>query len=261
MKSADFQKLHDTSLITGGQRQENLYSVPKRAFTLIELLVVIAIISILAALLLPVLSRAKGAARKTVCISNTRQINLGLRLYADDHGDAIRAMTNKEALYVTYKESIQAYLSRNGSSTNDQLFACPADDFDCDDPAINNLFSFWNPPPAGKCFHRQQTTRYSSYFFNGLSPDEPDARLGQKLFATVREPSRVVLIGELSGAFGISAHERRQPYQFNNAPNVMSFVDGHVSFIRIYWNGVKGFDGVSIFYEPPAGYEYKWSGK
>jgi hypothetical protein len=85
--------------------------------------------------------------------------------------------------------------------------------------------------------------------------------LGQKPFSTVREPSLVVLIGELSGAFGLSAHDRRQSYQFNNAPNVMSFVDGHVSYVRIFWNGVKGFDGVPAFYEPPDGYEYKWSGK
>lgn len=38
----------------------------------------------------------------------------------------------------------------------------------------------------------------------------------------------------------------------------MSFVDGHVSYIPIYWDGVKGFDGISAFYEPPPGYEYKW---
>lgn len=71
----------------------------KRAFTLIELLVVFAIITILAALLLPALSRAEGAARRATCISNARQINLALRMYADDHQDAIRAVTNKEALY------------------------------------------------------------------------------------------------------------------------------------------------------------------
>jgi len=69
----------------------------KRALTLIELLVVLAIIAILAALLLPVLSRAKVAARRTTCTSNIRQINLALRRYADDHEDAIRATTNKSS--------------------------------------------------------------------------------------------------------------------------------------------------------------------
>jgi hypothetical protein len=77
---------------------------------------------------------------------------------------------------------------------------------------------------------------------------------------SVMVASCLAFAGELSGACGRSAHDRKEPYQFNNAPNGMGFVDGHVSYIRIYWNGVKGFDGISAFYEPPAGYDYKWSG-
>ena len=59
----------------------------KRAFTLIELLVVIAIIAILAALLLPSLNGGKASAKRVACVSNERQINLAVRLYADEHGD------------------------------------------------------------------------------------------------------------------------------------------------------------------------------
>src|SRR5438270_995448 len=59
----------------------------RRGFTLIELLVVIAIIAILAAILFPVFAKARAQARKTVGISNLKQLALGTMMYAQDYDE------------------------------------------------------------------------------------------------------------------------------------------------------------------------------
>jgi prepilin-type N-terminal cleavage/methylation domain-containing protein len=212
----------------------------QRAFTLIELLVVIAIIAILAAILLPVLGNATSAAKKTQCANNVRQINMAIHMYADDHNDEVTY--DAADLYYSYKLCITAYIGQSystnaGSITNHAVFVCPSD------PVYFNLGLTYN----------------SSYGFNGVQRATNDYGMAGRKFATVHDPVKTDLNGEIGGGLGQSWHTKPVQQQRQDAQGMGGFVDGHVSYVKIYWNGAGGVDGFPFFYEPPAGYEYKWT--
>jgi prepilin-type N-terminal cleavage/methylation domain-containing protein len=240
-----------------------------KGFTLIELLVVIAIIAILVALLLPVLSSAKAKAKRTECLNNLKQINYGVHMYAGDNGDTLP--NTGTATYILYKEVVKNYVGLHGpSSPQDKVFTCPADTFHYNDSSLVYI-------PHGQ--HEQRTYDFSSCSFNGanlLTTNYPNFAYngvlpgigGQKLSA-IKNSTKTVLVLEASALIPYSWHQPKPPVSggwpmFNDARNMVSFADSHASYINIYWNSTLSYPngGISVaaYYDPPAGYDYQWSG-
>ena len=103
----------------------NPISSPGRGFTLIELLVVIAIIAILAAMLLPALSRAKQKAQLINCLSNLHQLGIANALYCNDKADRF-PFSSRAWPYLPFIDVLtltDPYVSTNNRS----FYKCPAD--------------------------------------------------------------------------------------------------------------------------------------
>jgi hypothetical protein len=137
-----------------------------------------------------------------------------------------------------YKQLVKGYLGLSGAaSPNEQVFVCPSD----------------------PTFHTQLQHAFTSYTFNGYEtgPGVIARITGQRLSA-IKSPTKAVLVGELPAFFGGSWHPLVNT-RYRGARNVLSFVDGHVGFIKIHWDSMP--DSRPADYEPPFGYEYNWDGE
>ncbi|GBC92594.1 hypothetical protein HRbin15_01065 [bacterium HR15] len=120
-----------------------------KGFTLIELLVVIAIIAILAAILFPVFAQAREKARQTECLSNVKQVVLGVYGYVQDYDETFpmfgyRSVRGNIQCAFTFLSAIDPYIK---DKKDKGLFSCPSlrDAMD--------MGSYWNPadPNNGEC--------------------------------------------------------------------------------------------------------------
>ncbi|MCX6362371.1 MAG: DUF1559 domain-containing protein [Armatimonadetes bacterium] len=165
----------------------------RRGFTLIELLVVIAIIAILAAILFPVFARARAMARKTSCLSNLKNINMGMQMYTQDYDERFpfwnwgnRAATPSSTFWAP---AIMPYVK------NTSVFQCPDDVLEWNTPAdwtrdvVDGGAGDPFRTPAGCNFWDRCNPKFNSYAYS-----EPLVWKGK--IATVTNVAGTVMVGE-----------------------------------------------------------------
>jgi len=211
-------------------------------FTLIELLVVIGIIAILAGMLLPALSKAKGAAQKVKCISQLGQLNLASQLYRDDSNGALPSRTDgMTALGGRVPASWPGTLFPYFQSTN--TLRCPTDKA--------NALTGIQPHPVDRVVRSYLLNGWNDHFLARMKRDyKLSALVGRSIHEqAIQEPTQTVLFGEkkddspalymdfLEG-FGNDIqeveHARHAPSkaQKSKGSSVFGFADGSVRSIR-----------------------------
>jgi prepilin-type N-terminal cleavage/methylation domain-containing protein/prepilin-type processing-associated H-X9-DG protein len=149
------------------QSSQEVIPLRSRGFTLIELLVVIAIIAILAAILFPVFARAREKARQTSCLSNVKQIGLGLLMYTQDYDEKFPRGRNSPPGGVdvvgddgvTYHNTCYEWFHMVQPYTkNRDIFHCPSDDT-----------RGWNGPTRSE-LHRYKGYHVTMALHEGWSP-------------------------------------------------------------------------------------------
>jgi prepilin-type N-terminal cleavage/methylation domain-containing protein len=100
----------------------------RSGFTIVELLVVIAVIAILASILFPVFAQVREKGRQTSCLSNVKQIGLGLMMYAQDYDEVfppVFALSPGDQYYyeTSWMNRLQPYARNNG------IFVCPSSSY------------------------------------------------------------------------------------------------------------------------------------
>ncbi|MGO8764883.1 MAG: DUF1559 domain-containing protein [Limisphaerales bacterium] len=158
----------------------------EKAFTLIELLVVIAVIAILAAMLLPVLARAKEAGRRIYCLNNLRQLGLASQMYVNDFQDQYPARNENDR----WPDHFYKYFQ------NVNLLLCPTDVTLPQPPASQTSVNIADASPRSYLINGWNDY-YAGYFgttaWGTLEGDM--STIGLKVMV-IPQPTETILLGE-----------------------------------------------------------------